>query len=263
MLTQPGSRKPDYGIDAPGVVRVLMLGGVLLGGVALWLLIALHLIWLAIWCIVWAGVCLGEALAMLWTSRVGKLWEIRRMLDCLVLCGDEEVLDVGCGRGMLLIEAARRLRSGHATGVDVWSARDQSGNSPLATQENARLAGVAERISVITADARQLPFPSERFDVVVSCLALHNIHGREERHRALREMLRVLKPGGKIAILDLAHVKEYARDLQALDAGQLVLGRPSWRVFPPLRMLLVRKLPASGEGEATATASEAQGDTLA
>ncbi|MBX5457840.1 MAG: class I SAM-dependent methyltransferase [Thermogemmatispora sp.] len=265
MLTQPGNRKPDYGIDAPGVVRVLTLVGLLLAGLAAWLLIALHLIWLAAWCIVWACVCLGEAVAMLWTSRVGKLWEIRRMLDCLVLCGDEEVLDVGCGRGMLLIEAARRLRSGHATGIDVWSMRDQSGNSPLVTQENARLAGVAERISVVTADARQLPFPSERFDVVVSCLALHNIHGQEERHRALREMLRVLKPGGKIAVLDLAHVKEYARDLQALGAGQLVLGRPSWRVFPPLRMLLARKLPApaSGEGEAAAAASEAQGGALA
>jgi ubiquinone/menaquinone biosynthesis C-methylase UbiE len=195
---------------------------------------------------------------MLWTSRVGKLLEMRRMLDHLVLCGDEEVLDVGCGRGMLLIEAARRLPKGHVTGIDIWSEHDQSGNSPLVTQENARLAGVAERVSVVTADARQLPFPAERFDVIVSCLALHNIHGREERRQALSEMLRVLKPDGRIAILDLAHVKQYARDLQDLGASQLTIGRPSWRVFPPLRMVLARKLPAGREDGAAEAVSGGQ-----
>ncbi|WP_052887933.1 class I SAM-dependent methyltransferase [Thermogemmatispora carboxidivorans] len=257
MLTQSEIKKPDYGVDAPGVVRVLVLVGLCLCVLALGLLIVFRLnalvIVLAAWVILWALVCLGEALAMLWTSRVGKLREIRRMLDCLVLSGDEEVLDVGCGRGMLLIEAARRLRSGHATGIDIWSERDQSGNSPQVTQENARLAGVAERVTVLTADARQLPFPSEHFDVIVSCLALHNIDGREERCQALREMLRVLKPGGRIAMLDFTHVKEYAQDLQTLGVDQLTLGRPSWRVFPPLRMLLARKLPVSEKSETAAT----------
>nr|BBH94851.1 type 11 methyltransferase [Thermogemmatispora argillosa] len=241
MQSRPRLTRPDYGVDAPGVVRMLILSALVLYAVALWLIIGLRLTGLAIWLLANASLCLGEALAMLWTSRVGKLREIRRMLDYLVLCGDEQLLDVGCGRGMLLIEAARRLGSGHATGIDIWDTRDQSGNSPLITQENARLAGVAERVSVVTADARQLPFPEASFDVIVSCLALHNIHGEQERRQALREMVRVLKPGGRIAILDLAHVKQYARDLRELGVELLMLGRPSLRVFPPLRMLLAYK----------------------
>ncbi|MBX5451226.1 class I SAM-dependent methyltransferase [Thermogemmatispora sp.] len=250
MRTQPSHSQPDYGVDAPGMIRFLVLAALLLSPVALWLLVSLHLTGIAIWLLANACICLGEALAMLWTSRVGKLREIRRLLDRLVLCGDESVLDVGCGRGMLLVEAARRLRSGHATGIDIWSTRDQSGNNPLATQENARLAGVAERVSIVTADARQLPFPEASFDVIVSCLALHNISGEQGRRQALREMVRVLKPGGRIAILDLAHVKQYARDLRELGMDLLVLGRPSWRVFPPVRMLLARKPLISQEDSA-------------
>ncbi len=61
---------------------------------------------------------------MIWDSKVGKLWSRDRQLDGLKLRGDELVLDVGCGRGLLLIGAAKRLTTGKAVGVDIWNAED-------------------------------------------------------------------------------------------------------------------------------------------
>ncbi len=78
---------------------------------------------------------------MIWDSKVGKLWSRDRLLDALKLRGDELVLDVGCGRGLLLIGAAKRLTTGKALGVDIWNVEDLSGNRPEATLENARLEG--------------------------------------------------------------------------------------------------------------------------
>jgi arsenite methyltransferase len=51
--------------------------------------------------------------------------------------------------------------------------------------------------------------------VVVSSLAIHNVPGAGERARALREAARVLKKGGKLAILDVRHTRAYARQLEA------------------------------------------------
>jgi cyclopropane fatty-acyl-phospholipid synthase-like methyltransferase len=54
------------------------------------------------------------------------------LLDRIEWTGQEEVLDVGCGRGLMLIGAAKRLTTGKATGIDIWQAEDLSGNRPEA-----------------------------------------------------------------------------------------------------------------------------------
>ncbi len=74
--------------------------------------------------------------------------------------GEEILLDVGCGRGLMLLGAARRLTTGHAVGIDLWRDEDQAENSPEALEANARLEGVADRIRIDTGDARQLPYPN-------------------------------------------------------------------------------------------------------
>lgn len=66
-------------------------------------------------------------------------------------------MDVGCGRGLLLNAAARRLTPGKAIGIDLWQSVDQSGNRPEATLANARLEGVAGLVEVKTGDMRELP----------------------------------------------------------------------------------------------------------
>ena len=151
---------------------------------------------------------------MVWGSKVEKVRERDRLLDSLPWRGDEAVLDVGCGRGLLLIGAAKRLTTGKAVGVDIWQAEDLSGNRPEATQENARLELVSDRVEVKDGDARRLPFADGTFDVVVTKEVLHNIYNAAERDTAVREIARVLKPGGRLLIGDVRHTGRYAQVLR-------------------------------------------------
>jgi arsenite methyltransferase len=216
--------RADYGLDAPGVVRNLALVGV--AGLAIFASVAAKL---------WSGrvqlgsslvleispmalviglACGAMALYMAYSSKLGKVSERERLLDKLALKGTERVLDVGCGRGLMLIGAARRLSTGTATGVDIWQAEDLSGNRPEATLENARREGVETRIRVETADMRALPFEDASFDVIVSKAAIHNLYQRADRSKALKEIARVLAPGGQVLIDDIRHLNEYERQLR-------------------------------------------------
>ena len=162
---------------------------------------------------------------MVWDSKVGKLWARDRLLGGLALRGDETVLDVGCGRGLLLIGAAKRLTTGKAVGVDIWNAEDLSGNRPDATLENARLEGVAERVEVKDGDARRLPFADGAFDVVVTKDALHNIYNGAERDTAVREIARVLRPGCRLFFGDVRHTGHTSR----------CSGSAAWRTYAARR----------------------------
>jgi ubiquinone/menaquinone biosynthesis C-methylase UbiE len=149
------------------------------------------------------------------TTRAGKFAVWADVLDRLELRGDERLLDIGCGRGAVLLMAAQRLPRGRAVGVDIWSTMDQSGNAEQVTRHNAALEGVADRVELHSADMRELPFEDGSFDVVVSSLAIHNISGAGERTKALRETARVLKKGGKLAIADIRYTRAYASELES------------------------------------------------
>jgi SAM-dependent methyltransferase len=97
------------------------------------------------------------------TTLRGKLRVWRRELDRIGLNGDEQLLDLGCGRGAVLIAAATRLPTGRAVGVALWS-KDQSGNNRAATLANAAAAGVTDCVEVHTADMAALPFADGSFD---------------------------------------------------------------------------------------------------
>jgi ubiquinone/menaquinone biosynthesis C-methylase UbiE len=157
------------------------------------------------------------AVWMICSSKYGKARERETYLDLLAWRGNERVLDVGCGRGLFLIGAAKRLTTGRAVGIDIWQAEDLSGNTPAAPLDNARIEGVADRVEVQTADARKLPFDDASFDVVLSSAALHNIYDAAERQTAVREIARVLKVGGRVLIDDVRHTRDYARTLR--EAG--------------------------------------------
>ena len=130
------------------------------------------------------------------------------LFDSIGLRGDEKVLDIGCGSGLLLNAAAMRLTSGKATGIDLWSPHSGGGNLELLWR-NAKAEGVADKIEFKEADARKMPFEDAAFDVVMSSGALHHIiHNFDDHERAVREMARVLKPGGKIVLWDITHMIE-------------------------------------------------------
>lgn len=62
---------------------------------------------------------------------------------------------------------------------------------------------------------RSIPFPDGTFDVIVSTGAIHNVYAAPERATALREIARVLKPGGAVVISDVRHFREYVAALKA------------------------------------------------
>jgi ubiquinone/menaquinone biosynthesis C-methylase UbiE len=154
---------------------------------------------------------------MLWASLVVKVRGRDEILDLITWTGHEQVLDVGCGRGLLLVGAARRLTTGKAIGVDLWIQKDQSSNQPTATLKNASLEKVSDRVSVQTGDMRQLPFADGSFDVVVSGWAVHNLELGQDREKALAEMVRVLKPGGSVLLNDIVNREEYEEQFIRLD----------------------------------------------
>jgi arsenite methyltransferase len=242
--------KPDYGLDAPGVMRNLALGGLAAAVAAVFaqvLPFAVLPLTQADRTImsgsfsVTAFVLLLESAWMLYSSKVGKLHLRERVFDSLALRGNERVLDVGSGRGLLLVAAAKRLPQGEAVGIDLWSARDLSGNRPKAALENARLEGIGNRITVVTGDMTSMPFADAIFDAVVASLSVHNVHGRERRIAAIWEIARVLKPGGRLAIVDIARTGEYMNALRQLGWTDVRRTRYWLRMFPPLRMVIAIK----------------------
>jgi len=70
----------------------------------------------------------------------------------LQLRGDERVLDVGCGRGAMLMMTAKALSRGRVVGLDIWSRADQSSNSRASAEANLAAEGVADRCELTHAD---------------------------------------------------------------------------------------------------------------
>jgi arsenite methyltransferase len=244
-----GRESPNYGVDAPAVLRNLLLGGVLCEVAAVllpaWLNIGnLHL-----------GIrpmfrgtgvfLLIQGLLYLLYVKWGKFRHRDLMLNMISWTGDEQVLDVGCGRGLLLAGAARRLTAkaagaGFVTGIDVWSNVDMGGNSAEATMKNLRMEGVDSRCRLESVPAQEMTFANGAFDVVLSNLCLHNIEPLQAREEALRQIIRVLRPGGVAVISDYKNVRAYKRQFDA-SGFETTMRWGNLLNFPPLRVVEARK----------------------
>jgi arsenite methyltransferase len=154
--------RADYGIDAPDVIRRFFqwgFFGIALGCASIFMVHRGVLIWTRI--IAVPAICIGctfvlEGLIMLWGSKVGKLRLRDKLIDSIPWRGDEMVLDVGCGHGLLLIAAAKRLRGGKAIGIDLWKNEDQAENSREANWRNIQLENVADKVELKDGDAQKL-----------------------------------------------------------------------------------------------------------
>jgi arsenite methyltransferase len=236
-------QKPDYGIDAPGVVRnLLVIGSALI--IFGFLFPTIHLGNVTIlWSrsAFWPGSsCLLGGFLMLLYAKWGKFRHRDMMLNMLLWRGDERVLDVGTGRGLLLIGAARRLTTGSGTGIDVWSTKDLSGNSLERTQANVNVEGAQDKVDLKSDDARKLSFPDASFDIVLSNLCIHNIPEAEGRAQACREIARVLKPGGTALISDFISTGSYKKTL-ATSGLKVSRTRLNLLTFPWLRVVRAQK----------------------
>jgi len=236
--------KPDYGIDAPGVVRNLLIIGIgllMLGRFLPNLQIGPVNFRLRPTALATGTVCTLEGVLMILYAKAGKFRHRDRMLKLVHWTGGESVLDVGTGRGLLMIGAAKKLRTGQAVGIDIWSGKDLSGNTTENTLRNAEIEGVRDRVRIEDGDATAMKYSDGSFDVVLSNLCIHNIPTKEARDSACAEIVRVLKPGGKAIISDYKNTAEYARAFRSAGASAVRREMNLLTTFPPLRIVQVEK----------------------
>ena len=239
---QLARHRGSYGVDAPYVPALMGAAGLVslaVGGVS-WFL---GLPGLAIPATYLGAFFVLSTADYLYASIFGKFGVWAELLASLDLEGDEQVLDMGCGRGAVLCMVARLLPRGRAVGIDLWKTADQSGNSPEATGRNAEAEGVADRIELRTGDMRAMPFPDGSFDLVISSLAIHNITDAAGRAKATDEAARVLRPGGTLLIVDISAMREYEERLRQHGLSELArrpLGTRMWFGGPWVAASLVR-----------------------
>lgn len=255
----PKKAEPAYGVDEPYTIFTLVAAGgvavaagVLLGtinlvasriGDALFIVVGLGL----------GFVFVGFAFGLYLSSTRWKFDELERLTDTIPWGGDETVLDIGCGRGAFSEMAAKRLESGAVVGIDLWRSVDLTGNSPSSFIRNAAILGKGELVFPVKAHPACLPFRDGVFDVAVSGIALNHFEGKENAAEVWRETMRVLKGGGRVALLIGGRTGSYIevlkedKTMKDVSIAYSVMG-----LLPPAHSILARKpyeeaLPGSEE----------------
>jgi SAM-dependent methyltransferase len=239
--------KTGYGIDDPRTVIELLIAGIL--AVAVGIIISAYTAPSSprtadAALIGGSGVgflILVVMAALYWSSRLGKPREMTKLVNAIPWGGGEAVLDLGCGRGLATVMAARKLEAGYAVGVDMWYKARVSGNDPHSVLANAAEEKVSSRVAAVKALSVQLPFSNGSFDVILSGVAIHHLVPRRHRQLLFAEMARVLKDGGRVGILDAGNGYEYTSLLHDLGLRDIQMHRLRFASFPPFHVVLARK----------------------
>jgi demethylmenaquinone methyltransferase/2-methoxy-6-polyprenyl-1,4-benzoquinol methylase len=125
---------------------------------------------------------------------IDQSWR-RKTVDALKLSDGAHALDLATGTGDLALMIARRAQGCRVTGVDPSTGMLGVGLVKVAE------ADLKDRIELLAGDAQALPFEDNTFDGTTIAFGIRNVPDREQ---GLREMARVTKPGGRIAILELS-----------------------------------------------------------
>jgi arsenite methyltransferase len=197
------SKKADYGQDMPGIIITTSIIGIIFMALAGLLYhhyyITGNLLMVIIFALL-AVLMFSLSIVGIWSSRYGKLILRDKVLSKLSFNGSESTLDIGCGKGLLLIETAKRTSTGKATGADLWDKTLEYSYTPQMALNNAQIEGVSDRVEVVTADVQAMPFANSSFDIVMTSLMMHHV---PDINKALSEIVRVTKPGGTIVIADV------------------------------------------------------------
>jgi demethylmenaquinone methyltransferase/2-methoxy-6-polyprenyl-1,4-benzoquinol methylase len=125
---------------------------------------------------------------------IDQSWR-RKTVAALELAENARALDLATGTGDLALLIASAAPSSRVVGLD------PSRKMLDVAHEKVAAAGLAERIELVLGDAEALPFPDATFDGVSIAFGIRNV---PDRARALAEMARVLRPGGRAAVLELS-----------------------------------------------------------
>ena len=87
----------------------------------------------------------------------------------------------------------------------------------------------------------EIPFANASFDVVVSSFCIHNIYEEMGRNKAIAEMARVLKPGGRAVVVDIRHAGAYAHVFTECGLEDVKIGGPNFMFVIPTSWVTARK----------------------
>jgi SAM-dependent methyltransferase len=187
--------RTSYGIYSPGTLGVFILA--ILACFFLYLIFnniiiryILPIIILALTIII--GLIFYESSSPLRVKRSEILVEFAEPKD------NSLMLDVGTGRGLVAITLSKACKNCKVIGIDTWSPvalSGVSGNTLENAQKNAEIEKVSRRVKFQQADAHELPFPDNTFDLVAAHEVLDSIVYK--RDEVLKEIYRVTKRGGK------------------------------------------------------------------
>lgn len=241
--------KAQYGIDAPGVIRNLIIIGIVLYLLGIFVLPRINggrwILYLD-GAMLYTGIfMIIEALLMIWYSKYGKLKHRDRMLAQYSFRGNERVMDVGAGRGLLAIGAAKHLTDGKVTAMEIWRHKDLSENNSASLWDNARLEGVADKLVVVDQDICQTDLPDNSFDLILSNLCLHNIETAAGRNQACEQIVRLLGPNGTAIISDFKYTSTYRANFHKLGCKVEKIGTFLFSTFPALTVIKITKADLS------------------
>lgn len=155
---------------------------------------------------------------------LGREETVRKMIvDLARVQPGEKVLDVGCGTGNLTIQAKSWAGStGEVHGIDAAPEMIHRAH------RKAARAGVDVDFKVGLVE--DIPFPDDEFDVVLSSLMIHHVPGDDLKRKGFAEMHRVLKPGGRLLVVDFVPpTQPVLRALTSLVIGHVLGGEGMMR----------------------------------
>ena len=130
---------------------------------------------------------------------IDTLWR-KRMVGKLRGAKNQYILDVATGTADVALELQKQLEPAKIVGVDISEEMLSVGRKKIAKRE------LEKTITLQYGDSEQLPFPDDRFDAVTVAFGVRNY---EDLDRGLAEMRRVLKPGGKLVVLEFSRPKSF------------------------------------------------------
>jgi len=214
---------PRYGIDGPAFAWGFFVAAGVLTAFGLWFSTQTQgwPVGIGVVLLITALVPLVLGSTMLSYAIIGKQRLRDHLLRQRAWRGDETGLDIGAGRGLMAIGMAKRAPQGRIIALDLWSAKDLTGNTPEGLKENCAIENVGN-VEIVTGDASKLDLPDASIDVVASVFCLHNIEPEAARIDACREIARVLRPDGVALIADFPSAAPYVETFRA--AGLTVDG---------------------------------------
>jgi demethylmenaquinone methyltransferase/2-methoxy-6-polyprenyl-1,4-benzoquinol methylase len=150
----------------------------------------------------------------------------RRTVDALEIKAGAKVVDLATGTGDLALMIAARHPDAQVVGVD-------PSRNMLAVGET-KVKAVGASVELVVGDAQQLPFEDASVDAISMAFGIRNV---PDRPKALREMARVVKPGGRVAILELSEPRRGVLGKMARfhihtlvpAVGAIISGAPEYR----------------------------------